>query len=83
MGIGSSTSRRNACMNWHRYTACLTVLACLMYSASVVDIATTDCLFDCYEMGPLARKKTYLNVDLLSSNAPPAKSVLVYTCRLN
>jgi len=30
-----------------------------MYSASIVDSATVDCLTDCQEIGPLARKKMY------------------------
>ena len=51
---------------WLRWIACLMAFACPMYSAFELDRAIVDCHFDDYEIGPLAKKKIYLDVDLPS-----------------
>jgi hypothetical protein len=40
-----------------------------MYSASMVESATVDCLLDCHDIGPFARMNTYPEVDLRSSGS--------------
>jgi hypothetical protein len=62
-------SRRKSCKSWMRYRASQEAFNRPMYSAPVVDVATTDCFCDFQLIGPPKSWYTYTLVDLLLSRS--------------
>ena len=80
--IGSFMSTPRSSSTHLSHTASHAATAAPMYSASVLDSAIVYCFLLLQEIAPLAREKTYLDVDCLST-LYPAQSASVYPSSLS